>query len=241
MFLGADEALLNRLLGLVKKRLAPGWGRKTAGSFISSATVLARSPQGTLATVSYASFSAVLNMACLVAIGYAFGCTDVAALVAAFAVAAISVIFDAPRRRAWAWWRRPLRPYSRQQGTSLATATAIALVYRGIMFWMPFCIGAVLLSQSGFFADKRNPTEEQRAKDIGWISGNHPSGHRTGERRPGARSRQRFEPSHGAGRRAIGVAALRLLGPALVVGGVFVVVLAVGLTSCACARPGPSS
>ena len=55
---------------------------------------ISRNPQGTLVTVSYASFSAVLNMACLVAIGYAFGCTDVAALVAAFAVAAISVILS---------------------------------------------------------------------------------------------------------------------------------------------------
>ena len=40
-------------------------------------------------------------------------------------------------------------------GCSLSVATAIALVYRGIMFWVPFCIGAVLLSQSGFFTAKR--------------------------------------------------------------------------------------
>lgn len=53
----------------------------------------------------------------------------------------------------------------------LATATAIALVYRGIMFWIPFCIGALLLSQSGFFADKKSPTEEKRAKDTAWVSG----------------------------------------------------------------------
>ena len=56
-------------------------------------------------------------------------------------------------------------------GCSLATATAIALVYRGIMFWIPFCIGALLLSQSGFFADKKSPTEEKRAKDTAWVSG----------------------------------------------------------------------
>ena len=169
VFLGA-EALLNHLLGLVKKHLSPGWGRKTANSFVGSATILARNPQGTLVTVSYASFSAVLNMACLVAIGYAFGCTDVAALVAAFAVAAISVILS-PTPQGVGVVEAAIAAILTAQGTSLATATAIALVYRGIMFWIPFCIGAVLLSQSGFFADKRNPTEEQRAKDIAWISG----------------------------------------------------------------------
>ena len=90
LFLGL-ESLINKALGLLKRHLKPGWGRKTAGSFISSASILAKNPQGTLVTVAYASFSAILNMACLVAIGYAFGFDHVTALVAAFAVAAISV------------------------------------------------------------------------------------------------------------------------------------------------------
>ena len=39
------------------------------------------------------------------------------------------------------------------------------------MFWIPFCIGAALLSQSGFFASKKSATELQKHKDIAWISG----------------------------------------------------------------------
>ena len=176
VFLGA-EALLNHLLGLVKKHLSPGWGRKTANSFVGSATILARNPQGTLVTVSYASFSAVLNMACLVAIGYAFGCTDVAALVAAFAVAAISVILS-PTPQGVGVVEAAIAAILTAQGTSLATATAIALVYRGIMFWIPFCIGAVLLSQSGFFADKTQPHRRAARKGHRLDFGHHPAGHR---------------------------------------------------------------
>ncbi|MFR1638568.1 MAG: lysylphosphatidylglycerol synthase domain-containing protein, partial [Eggerthellaceae bacterium] len=111
-----------------------------------------------------------LNMACLVAIGYAFGFTHVTALVAAFAVAAISVILS-PTPQGVGVVEAAIAAILTAHGCSLATATAIALVYRGIMFWMPFCIGAVLLSQSGFFADKKNPSEEQRAKDTAWVSG----------------------------------------------------------------------
>ena len=166
----AVEAALNKAIGLVKKHFKPGWGRKTAGSFVSSANILAQNPQGTLVCVSYASFSAILNMACLVAIGYAFGCSDVAALVAAFAVAAISVILS-PTPQGVGVVEAAIAAILTAQGTSLATATAIALVYRGIMFWVPFCIGALLLSQSGFFAEKKSPTEEQRAKDVAWVSG----------------------------------------------------------------------
>ena len=164
------EKLVNRVLGILKKRMKPGWGRRTASSFIDSAGILAHNPVGTLVTVGYASFSAVLNMACLVAIGYAFGFENVSALVAAFAVAAISVILS-PTPQGVGVVEAAIAAILTAHGCSLATATAIALVYRGIMFWMPFCIGAVLLSQSGFFAGKKNATEEQRAKDIGWISG----------------------------------------------------------------------
>ena len=92
LFIGIEK-LVNKMLGLAKKHLKPAWGRKMAGSFISSAGILAKNPQGTLVTVAYASFSAILNMACLVAIGYAFGFDNVAALVAAFAVAASQCLY----------------------------------------------------------------------------------------------------------------------------------------------------
>ncbi|WP_449315942.1 lysylphosphatidylglycerol synthase domain-containing protein [Rubneribacter sp.] len=166
----AVEALINKVIGLLGRRLKPGWGRKTAGSFANSAAILAKNPQGTLVTVAYASFSAILNMACLVAIGYAFGFEHVSALVAAFSVAAISVILS-PTPQGVGVVEAAIAAILTAHGCSLATATAIALVYRGIMFWVPFCIGALLLSQSGFFADKRDPSQERRAKDTAWISG----------------------------------------------------------------------
>ncbi len=169
VFLAVEKAL-SKVAGLFKKRLPAGWGRKTAKSFINSANILARNPQGTLVTVAYASLSAVLNMACLVAIGYAFGCENVSALVAAFAVAAISVILS-PTPQGVGVVEAAIAAILTSQGTSLATATAIALVYRGIMFWVPFCIGAALLSQSGFFADKKGAAEDQHEKDVAWLSG----------------------------------------------------------------------
>ncbi|MDJ1650762.1 MULTISPECIES: lysylphosphatidylglycerol synthase transmembrane domain-containing protein [Gordonibacter] len=219
------ESLLNKLIGLVKKHLKLGWGRKTASSFISSATILAKNPQGTLITVAYASFSAILNMACLVAIGYAFGFQDVAPLVAAFAVAAISVILS-PTPQGVGVVEAAIAAILTAHACSLATATAIALVYRGIMFWMPFCIGAVLLSQSGFFADKKTPTDEQRSKDIGWIAGTLVLV--VGAVNLGmALIPQTFEPFTML-TSWVNIGGL-LIGPALIGGSVLLMVLAVGL------------
>lgn len=164
------ERPINRVMGLFRRSLKPGWGRHTAHSFVNTANILASNPKGTLITVGYASFSAILNMACLVAIGYAFGFENVAALVAAFAVAAISVILS-PTPQGVGVVEAAIAAILTAYGCSLATATAVALVYRGIMFWVPFCIGAVLLSQSGFFSSKKTASEEQKHRDIGWLSG----------------------------------------------------------------------
>lgn len=224
LFIGIEK-LVNKMLGLAKKHLKPAWGRKMAGSFISSAGILAKNPQGTLVTVAYASFSAILNMACLVAIGYAFGFDNVAALVAAFAVAAISVILS-PTPQGVGVVEAAIAAILTAHGCSLATATAIALVYRGIMFWVPFCIGALLLSQSGFFADKKSPTEEQRAKDTAWVLGTLVL--IVGLVNMGlALIPQTFE-SFMALTEWINMGGL-LIGPALIVGSVVLIVLAVGL------------
>lgn len=154
----------------VKKSIPDTWGADTADSFIKSAQVMAQNPSGTIISIAWASFSAILNMLCLVCIGFAFGFENVAALIAAFALGAISVILS-PTPQGIGVVEAAIAAVLTAYGCSLATATAIALVYRGIMFWLPFCIGAVLLSQSGFFHNKKNPTQAQHDKDVGWMAG----------------------------------------------------------------------
>lgn len=164
------EKIVNKVLGCFHKSLRAGWGRNMAHSFIGTSNLLAKNPKGSVITVAWASFSAILNMACLVAIGYAFGFENVEALVAAFAVAAISVILS-PTPQGIGVVEALIAGILTAYGCTVATAAAVALVYRGIMFWIPFCIGAVLLSQSGFFKSKKSEGEEQKRKDIAWVSG----------------------------------------------------------------------
>ncbi len=164
------ERIGSRIAAKFGKHLPHDWGKNTANSFITSANVMGGNLSGTATSVAWASFSALLNMLCLVAIGYAFGFRIVPALIAAFALGAISVVLS-PTPQGIGVVEAAIAAVLTAYGCSLATATAIALVYRGIMFWLPFCIGAVLLSQSGFFRGKKNPTQEQRDRDTGWLSG----------------------------------------------------------------------
>ncbi len=167
---GFVERAVNKVLRVAKRSLSPGWGEKTATSFKESANILASNPKGTVVCIAYAAFSAILNMACLVAIGYAFGFDNVSALIAAFSVAAISVILS-PTPQGVGVVEAAITAILTAAGCSVATAAAIALVYRGIMFWVPFCIGALLLSQSGFFAEKKDASREKKDKDTAWLLG----------------------------------------------------------------------
>ncbi|MDO4841295.1 MAG: lysylphosphatidylglycerol synthase domain-containing protein [Phoenicibacter congonensis] len=164
------EAGINKLLGIFKKSLRPAWGRKMAHSMIRTSNLLAKNPKGAAITVAWASLSAVLNMACLVAIGYAFGFEHTEGLIAAFAVAAISVLLS-PTPQGVGVVEAAIIAILSIYGCPIGASTAIALVYRGIMFWVPFAIGAVLLSQSGFFKSDKSESDEQRARDIAWIMG----------------------------------------------------------------------
>lgn len=168
---GKIEKLLNKILGIFKKSLAPAWGSSNADSMIKSSRVLAHNPIGTVISVSWASLSAILNMLCLVAIGFAFGYTDVPVLVAAFALAAVSVILS-PTPQGVGVVEAAIAAIITGAGGELTTATTIALVYRGIMFWLPFCIGALLLGQTDFFSSKDKKADpEQQKKDVAWVSG----------------------------------------------------------------------
>lgn len=164
------EKIVNKVLGIFKKSLKPTWGRDMAHSFASTSDLLAKNPKGTAITVAYASLSAILNMACLVAIGYAFGFEHVEGLVAAFSVSAISVLLS-PTPQGVGVVEAAIIAILTMYGCPVGASTAISLVYRGVMFWIPFAIGAVLLSQSGFFHTEKSASEEQKSRDLAWIAG----------------------------------------------------------------------
>lgn len=168
--LGFVEKVGNRVLGLFKKSMRAAWATSTADQFIKSSRILAHNPMGVVITIAWASLSAVLNMGCLVSIGFAFGCEDIAALVASFGVTIVSIMLS-PTPQGIGVTEAAITLVLTAGGTTATTAAAIALVYRGIMLWVPFVVGAIMLSQSGFFKSKKSPTEETRAKDVGWITG----------------------------------------------------------------------
>lgn len=164
------ETASRKVLKIFNRDMPEGWGKTNADSFSRNSRVLASNPRGALITVTYATASALLNMLCLIAIGFAFGYEVVGPMIAAFALATISVLLS-PTPQGVGVVEAAIVAVLCGAGCDLAAATAISLVYRGIIFWIPFCIGAVMLSQSGFFKGKKNASQNEKAREAGWVSG----------------------------------------------------------------------
>ena len=168
--LGFAEKVINRVLGLFKKSLRAAWATSTADQFIKSSRILAHNPSGVAITIAWATLSGVCNMSCLVAIGFAFGCESTEALVASFGITVVSIMLS-PTPQGIGVTEAAITAVLTAAGETVTTAAAIALVYRGIMLWIPFVVGAIMLSQSGFFKGKKSTSAEQKNKDVGWITG----------------------------------------------------------------------
>ncbi|WP_165062159.1 lysylphosphatidylglycerol synthase transmembrane domain-containing protein [Adlercreutzia sp. ZJ154] len=164
------EKIGNWILHFFKRSMRAAWGTSTADQFIDASRILAHNPMGVVITIAWASLSAILNMACLMAIGFAFDFTQIAPLVAAFALAVVTIMLS-PTPQGIGVTEAAIAIVLTAAGSTATTAAAIALVYRGIMLWIPFLIGAVLLSQSGFFKSKKTAAPDQKQKDFAWITG----------------------------------------------------------------------
>ena len=74
------ENAINKVIGIAKAPSPKNWGRRCGAIVHQFIFVLAHNPKGAIITVFYAAASALLNMACLIAIGVAFNFEHVAAL-----------------------------------------------------------------------------------------------------------------------------------------------------------------
>lgn len=166
------EKVINAVLGVFKRSLSENWGTSTALSFVDNAHILAHNPMGTAVAIGWASVSALINMGCLIAVGFAYGFDKIPILIAAFALASVSVLLS-PTPQGVGVVEAAIMALVTTGGGALSVATAIALVYRGILFWIPFLIGALMLSQSDFFKGKKRTEADaklQKEKDTGWVA-----------------------------------------------------------------------
>lgn len=144
------ERLVNRVLSVFKRGPVKPFAERTASSFCEAAGLIAANPKPTARAFACSIGASVCELACFVLVGVSFGVTSPEALVCGYVVATLFAMFSITPQGVGIVEAAVLVAFS-TFGASQAAGLSIGLVYRGIVFWLPFLIGAVLIQATSTF------------------------------------------------------------------------------------------
>ncbi len=140
------ERMVNRARRLFKKAPTKPWADGMAGSFHEAAFIAAEKPRVLLVSLGRMVLLHAFDCMCFVCVGFAFGFTYIPYLVAGYVAGFIIATFIPQTIGAV---EVLLALILGGYGATSAQAAAIAIVYRGLIFWVPFLIGAVCINITG--------------------------------------------------------------------------------------------
>lgn len=164
------EKFIEKACIKIRLKVPAPWAEKMVLQFSEASTAIAQNPLSLLSVLGYSALGSGLEMLCFICVGFAFGVEAVNELIAAYVVTNIfTIVSPAPNGVGFAEAAATITLTS--YGTPMGISTAVALVFRGFVFWIPFAIGALLLRRTGFFDEKKNETHEEKARQTGYIAG----------------------------------------------------------------------
>lgn len=149
---------VNALLGLFKREPMDAWESDVTKSFHSAAVMAVSRPSDAAQTFARFVVAHAFDCCCFVATGFAFGFTTVPYLIAGYVAGFIIATFILQTIGAVEVLIALLMT---AYGAPASVAAALALAYRGLIFWVPFAIGAVCINFTGkargVFKDSAEP------------------------------------------------------------------------------------
>ena len=160
------ERVSRKVVGRVRKKPLEPWAERIAQAFSEAAGMIGHSPKPTLQAYGCSLIASLCELSCFALVGIGFGVDTAPALVCGYVVATLfAMISVTPQGVVEAAVVVAFTSF----GESAAAGTAIGLVYRGIVFWMPFIIGAVLINTTkAFKGDVKQAAYDQ---DMGAVAG----------------------------------------------------------------------
>ena len=130
--------------------------------------MIGHSPKPTLQAYGCSLIASLCELSCFALVGIGFGVDTAPALVCGYVVATLFAMISVTPQGVGVVEAAVVVAFT-SFGESAAAGTAIGLVYRGIVFWMPFIIGAVLINTTkAFKGDVKQAAYDQ---DMGAVAG----------------------------------------------------------------------
>ena len=162
------EHMSRKVVGRVRKKPLEPWAERIAQAFSEAAGMIGHSPKPTLQAYGCSLIASLCELSCFALVGIGFGVDTAPALVCGYVVATLFAMISVTPQGVGVVEAAVVVAFT-SFGESAAAGTAIGLVYRGIVFWMPFIIGAVLINTTkAFKGDVKKAAYDQ---DMGAVAG----------------------------------------------------------------------
>lgn len=159
------ERLVDRILVRFKKKPLDPWVERIVGSFSDAAGLIVHNPKTTAKTFGCSIAASACELACFCLVGVAFGVHQPEPLICGYVVATLFAMISITPQGVGVVEAAVVVAFT-SFGVSGAAGLSIALVYRGIVFWMPFLIGAVLIQTTKTFKhDAKRVVRTHKGKD----------------------------------------------------------------------------
>ncbi|MDR0347031.1 MAG: flippase-like domain-containing protein [Coriobacteriales bacterium] len=158
------ERLVNRLSRRFRKgkELEP-WVQQVVDSFAEAGGKIRENPRQACVVFAFSVLASTFELACFCLIGIAFGLNVLPVLVGGYVVATLfSWVAITPQGVGVVEAMIVVALTASRINATMATA--IALAYRGVVFWMPFAIGALLIHRTQSFKRLSSPPSRRRLK-----------------------------------------------------------------------------
>ena len=130
------ERLVDRVLVRFKKKPLDPWVERVVGSFSDAAGLIAHNPKTTAKAFGCSIAASACELACFSLVGVAFGAHSPEALICGYVVATLFAMISITPQGVGVVEAAVVVAFT-SFGVSGAAGLSIALVYRGIVFWMP--------------------------------------------------------------------------------------------------------
>ncbi len=144
------EKLVDKIAAKFKKGPIDPWAKKTVDSFAQASTLLVKNPLKTARAFAFSILASTCELGCFTLTALAFGVHNPEACVCGYVVATLFAMISITPQGVGVVEAAALVAFS-LFGIDQASGIAIIMVYRGIVFWLPFLIGAVLIQKTRAF------------------------------------------------------------------------------------------
>ena len=155
---GFATKLANKVRAKFNKKPLSAWEDKMVSSLAEAWTLIKKNPKHTAKVFGYSALASACELSCFCLVGLAFGVTNIQALISGYVLATLFAMISITPQGVGVVEAVVALSFS-AFGVLPTTGVAIALVYRGLVFWMPFLIGAIVIQKAKFFSKKKTSQE----------------------------------------------------------------------------------